>query len=80
MELSIAIARLVFEYDMRLAADQRLEGFVRKEIESGERHKDEYHMQDWFLSNNFGPFVEFRARERDGDGEEKVDSAVEDCE
>lgn len=74
MELSIALARLVFEFDMRLATDQHYEAFVTKEIKRGKRQEDEYHIQDWFLSNNFGPYAEFKER----DLEEKVDSAVED--
>ena len=53
MELSIALARLVFEFDMRFSSDQHVEGFVRREIEEGMRHEDEYQIQDWFLSNNF---------------------------
>ena len=73
MELSIAIARLVFEFDMRLATDQHNEAFINKEIRSGKRHEDEYHIQDWFLSNNFGPYAEFRERHVD----EKVDSGIE---
>lgn len=74
MELSIAIARLVFEFDMRLSDDQHQEAFILEEVKSGKRHKDGYHVQDWFLTNNWGPYVEFKERDQD----EKVDSAVED--
>ena len=69
MELSIAVARLVFEYDMRLAADQKVDTEVAEDIKKGRRRADEYQVQDWFLSNNFGPHAEFRVREfggRDG--------------
>ena len=75
MELSIAIARLVFEYDMRLAPQQHESEAITKEVRQGKRQPKEYHVQDWFLSNNFGPFAEFRAR----DFEESIDSAIADC-
>ena len=75
MELTIAIARLVWEYDMRLAPDQQVDRTIAGEVKKGRRHATEYHVQDWFLSNNYGPFVEFRAR----DFEETVDSAIGDC-
>lgn len=74
MEISIAIARLVWEYDMRLAADQHQSETILKEVEEGKRHENEYHVQDWFLSNNFGLFVEFKAR----DFNEDLDSAIAD--
>lgn len=80
MELSIAIARLVWEFDMRLAgpASERNEpAFVRRQVRSGKRHPGEYHFQDWFLSNNYGPWVEFRAR-GEGEGDRAPDSAVAD--
>ncbi|TKA45830.1 hypothetical protein B0A54_03515 [Friedmanniomyces endolithicus] len=64
MELSIAIARLVWEYDMRLAPEQHPRKSTVKEIRQGLRHPAEYQYQDWFLSNNEGVFVEFRAREK----------------
>ena len=74
MELSIAIARLVFEFDMRLSNDQHCEASITKEVKRGKRHADEYQTLDWFLSNNWGPYVEFKERAQD----EKVDSGVED--
>ena len=73
MELSIAVARLVFEFDMRLSRDQHHEAFVTREINEGKRHEHEYQIQDWFLSNNFGPWVEFKTSEE----KERVDSGVE---
>lgn len=75
MELSIAIARLVWEFDMRLAPDQHDPAFIQGDVRSGKRHPSEYHFQDWFLSNNFGPHVEFKAR---GEVERQPDSAVAD--
>ena len=62
MELSLAIARLVWEYDMRLAPDQHETRTITKELRHGKRQPGEYHVQDWFLTHNFGPFVEFKAR------------------
>ncbi|KAI5358294.1 putative cytochrome P450 [Septoria linicola] len=63
MELCIAVARLVFEYDMRLSDDQHVSGFIKKEIRSGKRQPYEYQLQDWFMSRNEGPWAEFKARE-----------------
>ena len=64
MELAIALARLVWEFDMQLSSDAGREepGFVRREVRRGKRHPAEYHFRDWFLSANFGPWVEFRVR------------------
>lgn len=76
MELSIAVARLVWEFDMRLAPAQHEPAFVARDVRRGKRRPGEYHYEDWFLSNNYGPFVEFRARE--GEGEGLPDSAVGD--
>ncbi|KAK0365469.1 hypothetical protein LTR91_005959 [Friedmanniomyces endolithicus] len=64
MELSIAIARLVWEYDMRLAPEQHPRESTVREIGQGLRHPAEYQYQDCFLSNNEGVFVEFRVREK----------------
>ena len=75
LELSIAIARLVWEFDMRLAPDQHETKTILNDMKHGLRHESEYHVQDWFLSNNFGPFAEFRAR----DFKEALDSAIGDC-
>lgn len=75
LELSIAIARLVWEFDMRLAPEQNDPAFVKRDVRTGKRHASEYHFQDWFLSNNFGPYVEFRARD---ETDSRPDSAVAD--
>ncbi|KAK4889667.1 hypothetical protein LTR27_011559 [Elasticomyces elasticus] len=64
MELSIAIARLVWEYDIRLAPEQHRDDTTTKEIDQGLRHPAEYQYRDWFLSNNEGVHAEFRKRER----------------
>lgn len=63
MELCIAIARLVFEFEMRLSSEQHVSGFIRREIKSGKRQPFEYQLQDWFMSRNEGPWAEFRRRE-----------------
>ncbi|WPG97869.1 Hypothetical protein R9X50_00065100 [Acrodontium crateriforme] len=60
MELGIALARLVFEYDMRLAKKQDVSEEFLQEVKQGKRHDGEYHTRDWFLSVNEGPQVEFR--------------------
>ncbi|KAK3113993.1 hypothetical protein LTR53_008130 [Teratosphaeriaceae sp. CCFEE 6253] len=64
MELSIAIARLVWEYDMCLAPEQHRSAVTCEEISSGLRHPREYQYQDWFLSNNEGVHVELKARKK----------------
>jgi len=61
MEISIAIARLLFEYEMRFVDTAPADVSVRAGIASGRRKADEYHIRDWFLSANEGPLVEFSA-------------------
>jgi len=46
MELSIAIARLVWEFDMRLAPDQQRRKAINKYIAKGRRKAGEYQVQD----------------------------------
>ena len=65
MELTIAVARLVWEYDMRLSPNQHEEKAIIKDVRRGKRHPEEYHVEDWFLSNNFGPYAEFKRRDFD---------------
>ncbi|SMY28276.1 unnamed protein product [Zymoseptoria tritici ST99CH_1A5] len=64
MELGIAVARLVWEFEMRLSEVQRVSGFVERDVRRGRRVEGEYHLLDWFMSRNEGPRVEFRRRER----------------
>lgn len=62
MELSIALARLVWRYEMRLV-DVPLEvESVREDLKRGRRVEGEYQLRDWFLSANEGPVVEFARR------------------
>lgn len=63
MELSVAVARVLWEFDLRLAGDQKVSGFVRKDVGRGYRREGEYQLLDWFMSRNEGPHVEFRRRE-----------------
>ncbi|EME47424.1 hypothetical protein DOTSEDRAFT_123996 [Dothistroma septosporum NZE10] len=63
MELNIAIAKLVWEFDVRLSKEQHVSGFIARDIESGKRQSGEYQLQDWFMSRNEGPWAEFRRRE-----------------
>ncbi|CAK3811186.1 P450 monooxygenase [Lecanosticta acicola] len=63
MELQIAIARLLFEFDMQLGEDQRVSGFITREIRTEKRQPREYQLQDWFMSRNEGPWTEFKVRE-----------------
>jgi cytochrome P450 len=62
MEINIAIARLVFEYEMRFVETAPGDASVRADIVSGKRRAEEYHLRDWFLGKNEGPIVEFSAR------------------
>jgi len=62
MELSIALARLLYRYDMRIVRAESSDPGVRQDLKSGKRKKGDYHVRDWFLSANEGPVVEFAAR------------------
>ncbi|KAF7194271.1 Cytochrome P450 monooxygenase [Pseudocercospora fuligena] len=62
MELMISIARIIWEFEMRLSPEQHISREVVKEIRSGKRQKYEYQLQDWFMSRNEGPWVEFKVR------------------
>lgn len=53
-ELYISAARVLFEYDLRLAPGLE---------DVGTSLKGEYMLKDFFLSGKEGPFVQFRARE-----------------
>lgn len=62
MELCIAIARIVFDFDMRLSEEQHVSKFIEVDIEAGRRRRGEYQLLDWFMSWNQGPWVDFRRR------------------
>lgn len=63
MEISIAIARLVWKYDMRLVDVPPIDSSVRADVKRGRRMEGDYHLRDWFLSANEGPVVQFAERE-----------------
>jgi hypothetical protein len=62
MEISIAIARLVWKYDMRLVDVSPADPSVRADVRNGRRVEGDYHLRDWFLSANEGPIVQFAER------------------
>ncbi|KAH7057285.1 cytochrome P450 [Macrophomina phaseolina] len=63
LELSLALARLVWAYDMRLAPGElgRI-GEGRKGLGRGRERQDEFQLEDIFVSNKVGPMAEFRPR------------------
>jgi cytochrome P450 len=62
MEISIAIARLVWKYDMRLVDVVPTDSGVRVDVKRGRRMVGDYHLRDWFLGANEGPVVQFAER------------------
>ncbi len=62
LELSIALARVVWLYDIRLAVNGPRVGEGSPGLEWGRRRTDEYQSFDAFVSMKDGPLVEFRAR------------------
>jgi len=62
IEISIAIARLVWKYDMRLVHVAPADSSVRADVKRGRRVEGDYHLRDWFLSANEGPVVQFAER------------------
>jgi cytochrome P450 len=65
MEITIAIARLVFDYEMRFVETALGDASVRADVVGGKRRAGEYHLRDWFLGKSEGPLVEFSAREEE---------------
>lgn len=61
MEMSIALARVVFLYDMRLAPGSHI-GEGSPDLEFGRHRPMEYQLKDTFTSAKDGPLVEFAAR------------------
>lgn len=62
MELSIAIARLVWEFDMRPAPVQAKDYCPMGKTKEESHRPQEYQVRDYFLSNNDSVMVQFRAR------------------
>ncbi|GME27504.1 cytochrome p450 monooxygenase [Neofusicoccum parvum] len=64
LELSLALARLVWAYDMRLApGDLGRIGEGRKGLGQGREREDEFQLEDIFVSNKEGPMAEFKPRQ-----------------
>ncbi|KAI9871341.1 MAG: hypothetical protein M1830_003014 [Pleopsidium flavum] len=62
LELSIAVARVVWLYDVRLASGGAGVGEGRPDGECGRRRREEYQLFDAFVAMKDGPLVEFKAR------------------
>ncbi|KAB2580509.1 Coagulation factor 5/8 type [Lasiodiplodia theobromae] len=64
MELSLALARLVWAFDMRLAPGElgRI-GEGRKGLGRGRERETELQLEDIFVSNKVGPMAQFRPRQ-----------------
>ncbi|EMC96471.1 hypothetical protein BAUCODRAFT_33830 [Baudoinia panamericana UAMH 10762] len=63
MEISIAIARLVWEFNMKLAPVQLRDKTFMRDIERGQRNATEYQYLDYFLSANEGVRAQFKVRQ-----------------
>lgn len=61
-EMSTALARTLFLYDMRKAVGVFDPAEGRAELEEGRRRVSEFQLYDTFTSMKDGPMVEFRAR------------------
>jgi cytochrome P450 len=64
MELSIALARIVWLFDIRLSGEERSGGGGPGKGEGRER-EDEYHLFDYFISDRAGPVLQFKRRKAD---------------
>lgn len=63
LELSLALARLVWAFDMRLAPGEAGRvGEGRKGMGYGREREHEFQLQDIFVSEKKGPIAEFRPR------------------
>jgi cytochrome P450 len=63
LELSLALGRLIWTYDMRLASgDAGKLGEGRPGMGMGREREDEFQLEDIFVSEKTGPMVEFRLR------------------
>ncbi|KAL5120168.1 hypothetical protein ACEQ8H_001994 [Pleosporales sp. CAS-2024a] len=61
VELTVTIARVLYEFDMRLAPGTHL-GAGNKDLEPGRNEPSEYQIMDVFASKKDGPMLEFRRR------------------
>lgn len=62
-ELSMALARAVWLYDMRLAPELKSVGEGRGDLEYGRQREGEFQLKDCFTSMKDGPMVEFKRRD-----------------
>ncbi len=60
LELTTALARIVYTYDMRLSPGTHL-GEGRQDLEYGRHRPSELQLKDTFTSAKEGPLVEFRS-------------------
>ncbi|KAK4495343.1 hypothetical protein PRZ48_013674 [Zasmidium cellare] len=63
-EMGVALARVVFMYDMRLKAGSSLGEGDPGSRQVGRQRRGEFQLRDSFTSLKEGPLVEFRGRER----------------
>lgn len=67
LELEIAVAKLLYTYDVRLPEDEKARepsgGGVLDHENAARRRCEEYQVEDYFVAVKNGPMVEFRARE-----------------
>jgi cytochrome P450 len=62
VELTVALARLLVEFDLRLAPGTHV-GEAVADVEGGRRGEVEYRLRDTFTSVKDGPMLQFRRRE-----------------
>ena len=60
-EISLTIARMIWQYDMRVKPGSTV-GEGHPNLGWGRKRKNEFQLQDRFVSTHEGPMVEFRAR------------------
>lgn len=62
MEMTIAMSRCLYLYDIRKAEGDRT-GAGAPDLGFGRRRRDEFQIHDYFVANRDGPVVEFKKRE-----------------
>ncbi|KAF2098372.1 benzoate 4-monooxygenase cytochrome P450, partial [Rhizodiscina lignyota] len=64
LELRLAVATILFNYDVRLDPEDSMRGAGRKEWDAeGRGRENEYQLQDCFISDRDGPIIQFRRRQ-----------------
>jgi len=64
MEVSIALARMIWLFDIRLAGEER-SGGGRPGMGKGRERREEYQLFDHFVSDRSGPVLQFKRRDVD---------------